>query len=119
MYCVVNCFHKISKLRLFMNCLFVWRRHTSKVTAKGASHVHTSIFFPLRFISHLSIPTSHPIMPQVHCLCSYTHMSNSVTDSILMHMLGYTYNQQVHYLCDLVALGIQVCLLLTWHEYVQ
>jgi hypothetical protein len=46
-------------------------------------------------------------------------MGNSVTDPILMHMLGYTYNQQLHHLGDLMALGIQVCLLLTWHEYVQ
>jgi hypothetical protein len=34
-------------------------------------------------------------------------------------MLGYTNGQQHSHKCHLTTLGIQVCLLISWHEYVQ
>ena len=45
--------------------------------------------------------------------------SNSVTYPILRRMLGYTNDQHLHHKCHLMTLGIQVHLLIAWHEYVQ
>ena len=39
-------------------------------------------------------------------------MRISVTYPILMHMLGYIDDQQLHHNCHLMTLGIQVCLLI-------
>ena len=33
-------------------------------------------------------------------------------------MLGYKNDQQPHYWCHLMTLGVQVRLLIFWHEYV-
>ena len=44
------------------------------------------------------------------------HMHDSVTKPILRCMLGYTNDQRLHYHCHLMTLGIQVCLLISWHE---
>ena len=46
-------------------------------------------------------------------------MRNSVTYPILRHMLGYIDDLRIHHKCDLMILGIQVRLLISWHEYVQ
>ena len=46
-------------------------------------------------------------------------MCNSITYPILRHLLGYTHDQQFQHYCHLVTLGIQMCLLVSWHEYVQ
>ena len=45
-------------------------------------------------------------------------MCNSVIYPIFSHMLGYT-KQQLHHKCHLMTIGVQVRLLLSWHEYVQ
>ena len=46
-------------------------------------------------------------------------MHDSITYLILMRTLGYTSDQQLHHLCHLMTLGVQVCLLIFWYEYVQ
>ena len=43
----------------------------------------------------------------------------SVTCPILRCVLGYTNGQQLHHKCHLMTLGVQVHLLIYWHEYVQ
>ena len=43
------------------------------------------------------------------------HMCSSVT----FLMLGNIDDQQLHHSCHLVTLGVQVCLLISWHEHVQ
>jgi hypothetical protein len=45
-------------------------------------------------------------------------MWNSVTYPNLRHMLGYTNDQQLHAECHLLTLGVQVLLLISWHERV-
>jgi hypothetical protein len=47
------------------------------------------------------------------------YMQNSITYHILRHMLGYNNEQQLHYLCHCMTLGIQVHLLISWHKYVE
>ena len=47
------------------------------------------------------------------------HMCNSATYPILRRMLGYIDDEQLHHKCDLMALGIQMSLLISWHEYAQ
>ena len=46
-------------------------------------------------------------------------MRNSVTCPILRHMPSYTNDQQLHHQCHLMTCRIQVCWLISWHEYVQ
>jgi hypothetical protein len=44
------------------------------------------------------------------------HMPDSVTYPILRCMLCYTNDQQLHHKFHLMTLGVQVCLLISWHE---
>ena len=46
-------------------------------------------------------------------------MRKSVTYLILRHMLGYANDQQLRSYCHLMTLGIQRCLLISWHEFVR
>ena len=46
-------------------------------------------------------------------------MRNSVPYPILRRMLGCTNDEQVHQKCQLMTLGIQVRLLISWHEHVK
>ena len=45
----------------------------------------------------------------------WCHMRKSLTYPSLRHMLG----QQLHHKCHLMTLGVQVCLLISRHEYVE
>ena len=47
------------------------------------------------------------------------HIYNSVIHHILRRMLGNTDDQRLHHYNQLMTLGIQVPLLISWHEYVQ
>jgi hypothetical protein len=57
---------------------------------------------------------SQSMWPPFQC-----HMCNSVTYPILRHMLGYSVDQQLHHECHLMTLGVQVRLLISWHEFAQ
>ena len=63
-------------------------------------------FFPMHnMISHMS---------KKNC-----HMRNSVSYLILRCILSYTNDQQFHHQRHLMIVGVQVHLLISWHEYVQ
>jgi hypothetical protein len=47
------------------------------------------------------------------------HMRNSVPYHILRHMVADTNDRRLHHHCHLMTPCIEVCLLISWHEYVQ
>ena len=83
---------------------------------------HENPHFDYEYNTHLSFcePLRKVLLFAIHLVHRVWYLvCNCVTYMVLRCKLGYTADQQLHRECHLITFGIQVHLLIYWHDYVQ